>query len=124
MIMEYSEIPYNTDRECFQIEDVIIRVALEDGEYKEVLRECEKHGINLQYDDVYRTKANLVKRTTGRTWTKIKREIQDKSRDYHGILPTREGYLFQDKVYESLEEAHYIKLKKQYPKLARIMYES
>jgi hypothetical protein len=38
MIMEYSEIPYNTNRECFQIEDVIIRVALEDGEYKEVLR--------------------------------------------------------------------------------------
>lgn len=123
MIMEYSEIDYNTNKECYEMEDVIIKTALEDGKYNDLLKACMDKGIKLQYDDIHRTKANLVKRVTGKTWSKVKKEIQARAEDYTGITPTREGYLFQDKVYEDLQDAHYTKLKKQHPKLARIIYE-
>lgn len=123
MIFSYSEVPYNTNRECYDIEDIIIQTALEDGEYKDLLRKCKNKGISLQYDDIHRTKANLVRRVTGKTWTKIKDEIVQKSKDYSGIIPLKEGYSFDGKVYQDLHEAHYLKLKKQYPKLARIIYE-
>ena len=123
MIMDYKEIPYNTNRECYQIEDIIIKTALNDGKYSDIIQYCKDHDIQLQYDDTYRTKRNLVKRTTGSNWTKIKKEIQEKANDYSGITPTREGYLYDGKIYDSVKEAHYLKLKRKYPKLARIIYE-
>ena len=123
MIMEYSEIEYNTNKECYEMEDVIIKTALDDGKYNDLLKACMDKGIKLQYDDIHRTKANLVKRVTGKTWSIVKKEIQARAEDYSGITPTREGYCFQNEVYESLQDAHYTKLKKQYPKLARIIYE-
>lgn len=123
MIFSYSEVPYNTNRECYDIEDIIIKTALNDGAYNDLIKECKNKGIKLQYDDVHRTKANLVRRTTGKTWSKIKEEIVQKSKDYSGIVPTKNGYEYKGKIYSNLEEAHYLKLKKQYPKLARIIYE-
>ena len=122
MIIDGKITNYNTQKELREIEDSIIKAALSNWTYWDIIDDLKKKNVNLQYEDTERNTRHLVRRITSKTWTEIKHEIQQKSEDYSGITPTRQGYKYKDNIFENLEDAHQSKLKCESPKLARIMY--
>lgn len=122
MIIQGNTTKYNTQKEIRQIEDTIIKAAITNKTYQDIITELQQKKIKLQYEDTTKGKKNLIKRVTSKTWTEIKQEICQKAEDYSGITPTRQGYQYKNQTYPNLEDAHHSKLKRESPKLARIMY--